>query len=142
MEPLAGSSSLIAGGASTTFCKPRLCRFHGSLRGREWPHHSTASDTPAFGTAMLALLRLPSQPVLGLANGFAPLPLPASPLRDGLLVDAVALSQRPQALLTMLYRSTDRLSRAGAPMKNLSHSASFDSRDKDAPSKSGIKHLG
>ncbi|AUW47459.1 hypothetical protein CUJ84_pRLN3000336 (plasmid) [Rhizobium leguminosarum] len=27
-------------------------------------------------------------------------------------------------------------------MKNLAHSASFDSEDKDAPSKPGIKHLG
>jgi hypothetical protein len=26
-------------------------------------------------------------------------------------------------------------------MKNLAHSASFDSEDKDAPSKPGIKHL-
>jgi hypothetical protein len=41
----------------------------------------------------------------------------------------------------MLYRSTDRLCRCGAPMKNLAHSASFDSDDKDAPSKPGIKHL-
>ncbi|MER8741201.1 hypothetical protein NKH61_33835, partial [Mesorhizobium sp. M1005] len=29
----------------------------------------------------------------------------------------------------------------GAPMKNLAHSASFDSDDKDAPSKPGIKQL-
>jgi hypothetical protein len=43
--------------------------------------------------------------------------------------------------LTMLYRSTDRLSRRGAPVKNLAHSASFDSCDNDAPSKCGIKHL-
>lgn len=41
----------------------------------------------------------------------------------------------------MLYRSTDRLCRCGAPMQNLAHSASFDSEDKDAPSKPGIKHL-
>ncbi|WP_292067954.1 hypothetical protein, partial [Mesorhizobium sp.] len=27
------------------------------------------------------------------------------------------------------------------PVKNLAHSASFDSEDKDAPSKPGIKHL-
>jgi hypothetical protein len=31
--------------------------------------------------------------------------------------------------LTMLYRSTDCLSRAGAPVKNLAHSASRDSCD-------------
>src|SRR3974390_1616128 len=42
----------------------------------------------------------------------------------------------------MLYRSTDRLCRCGAPMQNLAHSASFESLDKDAPSKPGIKHLG
>ncbi len=43
--------------------------------------------------------------------------------------------------MTMLYRSTDRLCRRGAPMKNLAHSASFESLDKDAPSKPGTKHL-
>ncbi|CDX14863.1 hypothetical protein MPLB_1490065 [Mesorhizobium sp. ORS 3324] len=37
--------------------------------------------------------------------------------------------------MTMLYRSTDRLCRRGAPMENLAHSASFDSEDKDAPIK-------
>src|ERR1700733_1858008 len=42
----------------------------------------------------------------------------------------------------MLYRSTDRLCRRGAPVKNLSHSASFESLDKDAPSKPGTKQLG
>ena len=52
---------------------------------------------------------------------------PLLPLGDGLLVDAVALGQRPQARLTMLYRSTDRLCRRGAPMENLAHSASFHS---------------
>jgi hypothetical protein len=41
----------------------------------------------------------------------------------------------------MLYRSTDRLCRRGAPVKNLSHSASFEPLDKDAPSKPGTKHL-
>jgi hypothetical protein len=43
--------------------------------------------------------------------------------------------------LTMVYRSTDRLCRRGAAVKNLAHSASFHSRDKIAPSKPGIKHL-
>jgi hypothetical protein len=41
----------------------------------------------------------------------------------------------------MLYRSTDRLSRRGAPVKNLAHSASFESLDKDAPSKPETKQL-
>jgi hypothetical protein len=55
--------------------------------------------------------------------------------------DPVALRRSPQARLTMLYRSTDWRSCAGAPVKNLSHSASFDSCDKGAPSNCGIKHL-
>ena len=38
------------------------------------------------------------------------------PLGDGLLIDAVAPGKCPQALLTMLYRSTDRLCRCGAPV--------------------------
>src|ERR1700722_2033615 len=66
----------------------------------------------------------------------------ACQLCDGFRVDPVALRQRPQARLTMLYRSTDCLCRRGAPMKNLAHSASFESFDKDAPSKPGTKHLG
>src|ERR1700730_12550164 len=63
------------------------------------------------------------------------------PLGDGLRIDAVALGQRPQARLTMLYRSTDRLCRRGAAMKNLAHSASFHSPENNAPSKPGIEHL-
>jgi putative transposase len=66
---------------------------------------------------------------------------PRFPLGDGLLIDPMTLGQRPQALLTMLYRSTDRLCRRGAPTQNLAHSASFDSEFKGAPSKPGIKHL-
>src|SRR4051812_20503959 len=64
------------------------------------------------------------------------------PLGYRLRVDAVALGQGPQALLTLLDRSTDRLCCAGAPMQNLAHSASFPSGEKNAPSKPGIKHLG
>ncbi len=47
------------------------------------------------------------------------------PLVHRLLVDAVALGQRSQALLTLLYRSTDRLCRSGA----LAHRACFHSRE-------------
>lgn len=36
------------------------------------------------------------------------------PLGDGLRVDAVPPGQNPYARLTMLYRATDRLCRAGA----------------------------
>lgn len=66
---------------------------------------------------------------------------PLPPLGYGLRVDPMALGEGPQALLTMLYRSTDCLSRAGAPVKNLSHSASFWRSEKYAPSISGTKHL-
>src|ERR1700739_1019527 len=41
----------------------------------------------------------------------------------------------------MLYRSTDRLCRCGAPVQYLSHSASFHSREKYAPPNAGTKHL-
>jgi hypothetical protein len=41
----------------------------------------------------------------------------------------------------MLYRSTHCRRRAGAPMKNLAHSASFHSGEKSAPSNPGTKHL-
>jgi hypothetical protein len=37
------------------------------------------------------------------------------------------------ALLTMLYRSTDFLNGAGAPVKNLAHSASLAACDKNVP---------
>src|SRR5215212_5363967 len=63
------------------------------------------------------------------------------PLGDGLRVDPVAPGQHPQALLTMLDRSTDRRRRAGAPMQTLAHSASFHSREKGAPSNPRTKHL-
>jgi hypothetical protein len=41
----------------------------------------------------------------------------------------------------MLYRSTDRLRRCGAPVQYLSHSASFHSLEKYAPPNAGTKHL-
>ncbi|WP_210236015.1 MULTISPECIES: hypothetical protein, partial [unclassified Mesorhizobium] len=47
-----------------------------------------------------------------------------------------------QALLTILYCSTDRLCRCGAAVKNLAHSASFHSWENNAPSNAGIKQLG
>src|SRR5436190_20376459 len=52
------------------------------------------------------------------------------PLGDGLLIDSMAPRQRPQAFLTRLYCSTDRLCRSGAAVKNLAHSASFHSTEK------------
>src|SRR5262249_5795051 len=57
----------------------------------------------------------------------------------GLWIDAVALGQGPQALLTTLYRSTDCLCRRGAAMKNLAQSASLHAGENNAPSKLGTK---
>src|ERR1700735_1326658 len=65
---------------------------------------------------------------------------PLLPLGDGLLVDPVAIGQSPQALLTMLYRSTHRRCRGGAPVQNLAHSASFHSKENSAPSIPGTEH--
>ena len=57
------------------------------------------------------------------------------------------LGEASEAFLTMLYRSTDCRCRCGAAVKNLTHSASFHSREKTAPSnpKAGsriIVHVG
>src|ERR1019366_5624323 len=60
------------------------------------------------------------------------------PLGHGLLVDAVAFGKRPQARLTILYCSTDRLCRRGAAMKDLSDSGSLQPKDKIASSNAGI----
>ncbi|MGD9711369.1 MAG: transposase [Thermomicrobiales bacterium] len=51
------------------------------------------------------------------------------------------LGECPQALLTILYCSTDCRCRAGAPIKDLAHSASFHSWPNNAPSNPGTKHL-
>ena len=67
--------------------------------------------------------------------------LAALPLGDRLRVDAMTPGQGPHALLTMLYRSRDRLCRCGAPVENLSYSASFSRSEKYAPSNAGTKHL-
>src|SRR6266481_1282934 len=68
----------------------------------------------------------------------APLP----PLGHRLGIDPMPTRQGPQALLTMLYRSTDRLRRCGAPVQNLSRSASFHLMDKNAPSNAGTIQVG
>jgi hypothetical protein len=63
------------------------------------------------------------------------------PLRHCLRIDAVAFSQRPYALLTMLYCSTDCLICRGADVKNLAYSAYFHSMVKIVPSNVGTEHL-
>lgn len=62
------------------------------------------------------------------------------PLRDGLLVDAVALRKRPQAGLPMLYRSTDRPS-SWRPRGESGPWCLPPLFGEDRPSKAGIKHL-
>lgn len=66
---------------------------------------------------------------------------PLFPLGHRLRIDAMALTQCPQALLIILYRSTDRLCRCGTPMQNLAYSASFHSGENIATLKLRIKHL-
>lgn len=56
--------------------------------------------------------------------------------------DPLPLCKNPQALLSMLYRSTDRLRRGGAPVKNLAHSPSLHSPEEIAPSNAGTKQIG
>ena len=51
----------------------------------------------------------------------------------------MAFGQSSQALLTTLYRSTDRLRRGGAAVKNLAQSASLHAGENNAPSKPGTK---
>ena len=59
------------------------------------------------------------------------------PLAGHLRIDPVAPGELSQARLTMLYRSTDRLRRGGAAMKNLAHSAPLHVCEKTAPSNPG-----
>jgi len=47
------------------------------------------------------------------------------PLRHRFGVDPVTAGENDQAFLTLLNRSTHRRCRAGAPVKYLSHNASF-----------------
>lgn len=60
---------------------------------------------------------------------------------DNLWINSVAAGKRSQALLTILYCSTDRLCRCGAIAKNLSHSASIHSLENNAQPNHEIKHI-
>lgn len=53
-----------------------------------------------------------------------------------------SITKSSQTLLTIFDRSTDRLCRRGAPVKNLANGAFFQSLHENAQSKSAIKHLG
>ena len=56
-------------------------------------------------------------------------------------IDFIAPSQHHQTLLTILYCWKDGISRRGATMKNLSHSASFNSGDDITTSNIGTEHI-
>ena len=63
------------------------------------------------------------------------------PLRQRLGVDSKLSAQLRKRSLRSLYCSSDGVRGRGAPMTNLSHNASFHSRERIAPSNRGIKHL-
>ena len=63
------------------------------------------------------------------------------PLRHRLWVDAQFFAQFRERSLRSLYCSSDGVRGRGAPVTNLSHSESFHSRERIAPSNRGIKHL-
>ena len=56
-------------------------------------------------------------------------------------IDAQFLAQRRERTLRSLYCGSDGVRGRGAPVTNLSHAASFHSRERIAPSHRGIKHL-
>jgi hypothetical protein len=62
-------------------------------------------------------------------------------LGGDLLLDALAICKRPQALSAMLYRAKDRLCRGGTFVMNLALGVSFEQWENFAPSNCGIKHL-
>jgi len=66
---------------------------------------------------------------------------PLTPLRDRLRVDPEFPAQRRERSLRSLYCCSDGVRGRGAPMTYLSHTASFHSNERIAPSNRGIKHL-
>lgn len=66
---------------------------------------------------------------------------PLAPLRHHLGVDAQLLAQLRERSLRSLYCSSYGVRGRGAPVTNLSYSASFQSFERIAPSNRGIKHL-
>ena len=64
-----------------------------------------------------------------------------APLRHRLGIDAEFPAQLRERSLRSLYCCSDGVRGRGAPVTNLSHSASFHSCERIAPSNRGIKHL-
>jgi hypothetical protein len=99
--------------------------WNGGLQGIkaivEWQQcvFTEGDDQRFFLLAKNRRARLP-RPHVGIADRTA-----SAPFGHGLWIDAVAGGELPQARLTILYCSTDRLSRCGAAVKNLPHSSSL-----------------
>ncbi len=119
-------------------CDP-ACRPAVKLNKRELrrPIDGNEETEPALGSLHFGDIDMEEADRIGLELLLGDLLTPGI----GKASDAIALRQGSQALLTALYCSTDRLSRCGASMKNLAHSASFHAGEKIAPSNPGIKHL-
>ncbi len=66
---------------------------------------------------------------------------PLPPRRHRLGIDAEFPAQLRERSLRSLYRSSDGVRGRGAPVTNLSHSASFLPCEKISPSNRGIKHF-
>src|SRR5690606_3534460 len=64
-----------------------------------------------------------------------------APLRNGLGVEAQLPAQLRERSLRSLYCCSDSVRGRGASVTNLSHRASFHSKERIAPSNHGIKHL-
>ena len=65
-----------------------------------------------------------------------------APLRNGLGIDPQLPAQLRERSLRSLYCCSDGVRGRGAAVTNLSHSASFHSKERIAPLNRGIKHLG
>ena len=89
---------------------------------------------------------LPLRPQTGALNEepsarSSDLPPSPAPLRYRLRVDPQLTAQRRERSLRSLYCCSDGVRGRRAPVTNLSHTASFHSNERIAPSNRGIKHL-
>lgn len=87
-----------------------------------------------FAKHRRAWLRWPGRPILDR--------LALAPFRDGLEVYAELPAQLRERSLRWLYCCSDGVRGRGAPVTNLSQSATFHSCERITPSNRGIKHLG
>ncbi len=111
----------------------RLISSVALARTREALHNGWDKNDPKDAQVILHMLRIGSS-----QRFYDPLGQGINDLQElPKTHDAIARMKT----LTMLYRSTDRICRCGAPMEYLAHNASLHSNVKNAPSKPGIKQL-